>query len=510
MNQFKTGAFLSYLYLFISNIFGILLTPYTIICLGDADYGLYTTMGAFVIYFSIFDFGLKNTVYRYVSLYKLEKNETKEKEFLSTTLFISFVIMITMGIIGFLLYFQLDTIYNNSFSTDELIKAKKIYILLIISLMVGFPGNIVFGICNGYQEFIFSRLSLIIRYLLRAILIIILLKFDGDSLSIVWIDFLMNVIHIFFTFYFVIYKLNVKFSYRNINYKIIKEIFTYSFWVFIIIIITRTQWLSGQFLLGISTNTTTVAYYGIAVLLGTYYTLFATTFQEMLLPKATEYNAQNLSGIEITKNIIKISRLTYFILLPILISFCFFGNDFLILWINEKYTSSFLITFLIMLTLTIPLTLEFCISIIQAQNKLKKFSLINLVLLIFFVIVGYLVSFKHGSLGYIICILLSIIISTVFNLILFKKNFNFKIFYFFKEVFIKNIPIVILLIVISFLCNLIIKEVSLLYFILKIIILTSFYFLTMYFLILNKIEKEFINSFFSKIIVYLPVINKKK
>lgn len=509
MNQLKIGAFLSYLNLFISNIFGILLTPYIIICLGDADYGLYTTMGALVIYFSILDFGLKNTVFRFVSLYQLEKNQEKEKEFLSTTLFISLLIMLVMGIFGIILYFQLDNIYKNSLTTLELIKAKKMFILLVLSLMVGFPGNVVYGICNGYQEFIFSRLSLIIRYLTRAILIIILLKFNGDSLSLVWIDFLMNFIHIIISFIFVIYKLKIHFSIKFINSMIIKEIFAYSIWVFVVVIISRTQWLSGQLILGITTNTTTVAYYGIAVLLGTYYTLFASTFQELLLPKATEINSKNLNGEQLTFQIIKVARIILFILLPILTGFYFFGEDFLTLWINENYIKSWTITFLIMLTLTIPLTLEFGISIIQAQNTLKEFSIFNLVILMFFVILGYFLSYDYGSTGYIICILISIIISTLINILLFKKLFDFKIYNFFKEVFFKNLITIFILIIVGYFINQLFINVNWFIFLYKLLILSVLYYTTIYFISLNIEEKNIINKIVSKFYVILPIKKRK-
>jgi UDP-N-acetylglucosamine 2-epimerase len=60
MTQIKSAAFLSYLNLAITNIIGILLTPYTIKMLGNSEYGLYTLISAFVGYMSILDLGLNN------------------------------------------------------------------------------------------------------------------------------------------------------------------------------------------------------------------------------------------------------------------------------------------------------------------------------------------------------------------------------------------------------------------------------------------------------------------
>ena len=62
MNQLKTGAILSYITIFLTVIIGVMLTPFIIQKLGDAEYGLYTLIGAFVGYISVLDFGLNNTV----------------------------------------------------------------------------------------------------------------------------------------------------------------------------------------------------------------------------------------------------------------------------------------------------------------------------------------------------------------------------------------------------------------------------------------------------------------
>lgn len=499
MNSILKGAYLSYLYLILSNVVGLLLTPYTLRSLGVSEYGLYQTMGAFVIYFGILDFGLRNSTYRYISLYQFEKDKKKEETFISTSLSICYFIVFFLGILGFFIYnYSLDNLYENSFTSNELIKAKKMFILLILSLMVGFPAGIYIGVCNGYENFVFTRGLSIIRYLIRAVLIIIALFFDGDALALVFIDFILNFLSTIITYYFVVKKLKVKLNLDHFDKKLIKEIFSYSIWVFIFTIISHTQWLSGQFILGVTTNTKTVAIYSIGVLLGTYYTLFAYTIFDLLLPKATEVNSRQLSGIDLTKEIVKISRFIFFLLTIILVSFYFLGSDFVFLWAGNGYEEAWLLAFLIMLTVTFPLTYHYGFSIVQAQNKLKNFSIINLVILFIFVILGYFISFSYGGLGFLICILASIIINTFFTLYLFKKILNFNLKYYLKKIYLNNFFLIIFTIIITYFIDKIFMNNSWFYFGIKSMLIIIFYSLFLYKFSLNQFEKSIIKEIIIK------------
>ena len=92
MSQLKKGALLSYFTILITNIVGLFLTPYIILKLGNSEYGLYTLIGAFIGYISIFDLGLNNTIIRFVTKYKTENNEVGEQNFLAISLIIYFFI----------------------------------------------------------------------------------------------------------------------------------------------------------------------------------------------------------------------------------------------------------------------------------------------------------------------------------------------------------------------------------------------------------------------------------
>lgn len=87
-DEIELGALLSYVTIFLNTIVGLIYTPFMLRQLGQSEYGLYRLIGSLVGYISIFDFGLHNTIYRFVSKYQAEKDEEGQENFLASTFII--------------------------------------------------------------------------------------------------------------------------------------------------------------------------------------------------------------------------------------------------------------------------------------------------------------------------------------------------------------------------------------------------------------------------------------
>src|SRR5690625_876485 len=103
-SELKYGVYLSYISLFITNITNLILTPFIIRNLGDSEYGLYMLIGAFVGYIAVLDFGLGNTVVRFVAKYRAENDKKSEENFLFSTIIIYGVISAVIMLVGAILY----------------------------------------------------------------------------------------------------------------------------------------------------------------------------------------------------------------------------------------------------------------------------------------------------------------------------------------------------------------------------------------------------------------------
>ena len=140
-NQLKFGIYLSYISILISNLSNLILTPFIIKNLGQSEYGLYMLIGAIVGYITILDFGLSNTTTRFIAKYRASGDKQGEQKFMFTTLLIYLAISLIVFIVGMLIYINLNNIFGNSLSIEDLALAKSLFLILVISLALALPAN---------------------------------------------------------------------------------------------------------------------------------------------------------------------------------------------------------------------------------------------------------------------------------------------------------------------------------------------------------------------------------
>src|SRR5690606_20228247 len=148
MSQIKKGALLTYLKIGVTNIVGLILTPYIIRTLGDSEYGLYILVGSIIAYLGLMNLGINNATVRYVAKYKALKDKESEGIFLSTTMWLYLIISILIIFIGIGIYFNLDSIFAKSLSPNEISKVKIMFVILVFNMAVALPGGTYFAICG--------------------------------------------------------------------------------------------------------------------------------------------------------------------------------------------------------------------------------------------------------------------------------------------------------------------------------------------------------------------------
>lgn len=434
MSQLKKGALLTYLKVFLTNIIGLVLTPFIVKNLGDSEYGLYILIGSFVGYLGLMNLGINNAIVRFIAKYRAENDKKKEQEFLGTTMWLYLFISIALTIVGLILYYNLENIFSASLNKEEMEKAKIMFLILVANFAIALPGGSFFAICGGYESFVFPSALSIIKYIIRAISIFCILTLGGKAISIVILDTVLNILIILISGIYVIKKLKVKIPLNVFHKDLTKDIFSYSLWVFIFGIVFQFQWSAGQIILGITTDTITVAIYGIGILLGGYYGAFAGGINGVLIPRATQMVVKNSDGEELTKSMIKIGRLNSYILLLILSGFILFGKNFILLWVGQTYIASWSIALLLMCVLTLPLIQSFGNSILEAKRKNRFKSMVSLVSVSIGLIIGIFLSKQYGIFGIALPIALAMALNSIIMNFYYKKIFQFNILSFFSKV----------------------------------------------------------------------------
>lgn len=369
MNQRKWGALLSYVNIIATIIVGLIYTPIMLRLLGQSEYGLYSLVGSIVGYLSVLDMGLGDTIVRYTSKNRADGTKKEEAELNGLFLFVYSIIGILALVIGFILYANIDNLFGRTLLPGEMHRARIMMLLLIFNFALSFPLSIFSSIMNAYEQFIFLRVTNILRVILNPLLVLPFLFLGYGSVMMVVISTILNFACLFANTFYCFRYLHVRFARGHFDGWFLYEIAGYSFFIFLNAIMDKIYWASGQFVLGIVSGTLQVAIYAIAMQFMMMFMNFSTAISGVVLPKVTMMVAKHVPISELTNMMIRIGRLQYLVVGYIFIMFVLVGKQFIYLWAGPGYMSAYPIVVLLMAALLVPLVQNVGISILKAMNK---------------------------------------------------------------------------------------------------------------------------------------------
>ena len=499
--EIKIGAILSYVIIVVNMLIGILYTPILTAKLGQTEYGLYSLVTSVISYLTILDFGFGNAIIIYTTRYRNKNEKDKEQKLHGMFFIIYTIIGIIASIIGTILWLNVDKLFGNSMSVDELSKAKVLMGILTFNLAITFPLSIFSSIITSYEKFVYSKVLNLARIILNPIVMLVLLNFGIKSVGLVILVTVLNITTLILNFIYCKTKLKIKLKFGKIDFKLLKEIMAYSVWIFLNSIMDKINWSLDQFVLGIYSGSIAVAIYSVASQLNQMYVNFSTAISGVLLPRVTKMENNNASNEEFTDIFIKTGRIQYIVMALIISGFILYGKEFInMMWVGSEYSESYIIACILMLPSTIPLIQNVGLNILQAKNKYK----FRVIVLIIFAIVNICISIVlakiYGGVGAALGTAISTILGQViFMNIFYQKKIGINIIEFWKNILRMSIPImfVILFAIILKIAVPINSEVML---VAQILLYTLTYGLVIYKFSINEYEKQLILKPINKII----------
>ena len=399
MNQIKAGAILNYVIIGLNTLVGLLYTPFMLRCLGQNEYGLYSLVASVIAYLTILDFGFGNAIIRYTAKFRAEGKAQEQWEMFGMFVIVYSVIGLIALCGGMALYFNVDNLFDHTMSGADLSIAQTMMLLLTVNLAFTFPLSIFGSIISAYENFVFQRVVNIIRILLTTGVMIALLSIGFKAIALVVVQTVFNLLTLLLNYLYAKHKLKIKIVFHKFNFAFLKEIATYSFWIFLNAIMDKIYWGTGQFVLGSISGTIAVAIFSVAILLQQMYMTFSSSISSVLLPKITVMVSHNRSAKEISELFITTGRIQYLILALILSGFIVFGQSFINLWAGQDYSYAYIITLIFFVSLLIPLIQNTGIVILQARNQMKFRSLLYLGISAVSLVFQILLTKKYGILG---------------------------------------------------------------------------------------------------------------
>ena len=225
MNQKKAGVMLSYTSEAIKTLTSLLYTPVMLRLLGQSEYGLYQLVHSVASYLGLLSLGFTSSYVRYFSIAKKSGDEKNVARLNGMFMTIFLIIAAIAALCGGVMVTNIRGIFGTGLTESEYSTARILMILMVFNLSVSFPNSGSIGMVAVTTGLTLTKLALDIWYVFR--------------------------------------KLNVRFEFKKFNFSLLKDIWAFTFFIFLNQIIDQVNWSVDRFLLGRMIGTGAVAVYGL-------------------------------------------------------------------------------------------------------------------------------------------------------------------------------------------------------------------------------------------------------
>ena len=262
MNQIKWGAIISYITVAFNIISGLFFTPFLIEKVGSNVYGVYTLVITFLNYFLI-DFGLGNSVSKYISFYRTDNKQDKINEFASVIFKLFFTIAIIIGIILSILYFFVEKFFTG-LTEYEITILKKMYIISgtsAVSLFLFIPLD---GILTAYEKFFELKFCELFRKVTIIALSVMALEVSCNIIAVSAVNAIVGFIVVGIKIGIVKRTIPIKIKWQYFSKDIFVQVAGFSVWLTIIMIAQRFIIPIAPTILGRFSNANEISIFSIA------------------------------------------------------------------------------------------------------------------------------------------------------------------------------------------------------------------------------------------------------
>ena len=427
------ATLISYMTFAISLIIGFLYTPIILKILGEEDYGIRSFSLSLTSYLSLLSLGLGSAYFRFRKLQSNKEGQSGEAR-------INGLFLITFGGLGLIALLAglviAYLIHSGLIQTGNIDSSKKTLVSLVVlisslNIAFSFPLSIIPAATKYKRAFIFENSLVLLDTVLLPIATIIFLRLFYGSYNIV----LMTVIALVeslvikiigFTFLKVKLKDHFSFKLRRADFKLIKPIFLFSFFSFLVTMSTTIHNSSDQTIVGIMIGATAVTQYSISVQLSTYTNTLSTSITSLFTPRIV---SESIDGNQKDVQTLYRTVLQIISLILMCVFGCFIscGKDFIIAWVGLQNANVYEYGVALMLCTVLSVAPKWTYTYHQALNKHQFAAILYILSVLINIGVSIILCLFFGIWGCIIGTVFVSLIEGVGMTIYSKKKFGLTI-----------------------------------------------------------------------------------
>ncbi len=432
--QISGGMVLSLISQAISITVGLTYTPIMIRILGQSEYGLYQLVQSVVNYLNLMNFGFSGAYIRYFSMARGKGDRDGIANingmFMKVFLCIGFLVLIG----GMILLANIH-ILGTQITEAEYVIARKLLIIMVISLSLSFPNSLFTIFMAANEDFIFNRIVNIVTNIILPLITLPLLFLGYGSVGVVAASLGMSVLRFIINAVYCKKKLQMKINLGFTDMKLFKGLVGYTFFIFLSDIVDQLNLNVDKFLLGRMVGTVSVAIYGVGFLLKQHYTGISWLIPEMYIPEANRLAIEEKDDWKLTLIFTKMGKINNYICLLVITGFILIGQEFISLWVGEGYEKSFYVALILMVAGYIPAVQTLGVNIQNAKNMHRMRSIVYFGIACVNVVCSIFLIRLWGEIGTSLGTLIAVLIgSGIFMNIYYHKVIKLDVIYFWKQI----------------------------------------------------------------------------
>lgn len=376
INQRKAGVILSCAGEIVKILINLIYTPIMLRLLGQSEYGLYQLVYSIVSYLNLLSLGFGSSYLRFYSRYKAKRDEAGVAKLNGMFMIIFCSISMVCILCGIVMTRNIRSILGAGLTDGEYETAKVLVGLLIINLAITFLNSIFNCSITAHEKFLFQKLLILFQSLFSPFLALPLLIAGYGSIGMVSVTTFLTFVLLLSNMFYCFKKLSIRFEFHGIRIGLLKEMWIFTFFIFLNQIVDQINWSVDKFLLGRFAGTTAVAVYGLGGQINTMYQQFSTSISNVFVPEVNKSVAESNDDEQLTKLFTRVGRIQFIILGLILSGFIFLGSPFIKAWAGDGYGASYDVALLLIIPVTVPLVQNLGIEIQRAKNMHKARTIV--------------------------------------------------------------------------------------------------------------------------------------
>jgi O-antigen/teichoic acid export membrane protein len=335
----------------INVVLGFFISPYILHSLGDAAFGIWVLIFSVTGYYGIFDLGIRSSVIRYIAKYTAVQDKEGLAKFFNTILAAYTCIALATAVVTLALSFFVGSIFH--IQPNFLHTARLLFLMVGLSVALGFPLGIYAGILEGLQRFYLLNFTNVGGLLVRAALTILALRRGYGLLTVGLITVLLPLLVSVLRAILVTRILPIPVSPKYLDRSVFKEMSNYSGTTFIIQMAYQLRFKTDAMVIGTFLNSSAITTFSIGGRLVDYAGQVVSSMAQIFVPMASQSDAKGDMG-KLRKLFVAGNRACGLIIFPVSLILIILGKTVIEAWVGAKYVAD---SYPIMLIVLIPTTL---------------------------------------------------------------------------------------------------------------------------------------------------------